>query len=132
MGIHTQGVAMPVLAVDDNESHCYALSRWLQKSGYRVLNAGSVKETLDVINREKPRLVLLDVHLPDGNGYDLCRTLKGNPETKNIKVIVHTATDCSWFGRMEARAAGASAFLTHPVYPDELIAVVQGVLAGSS
>ncbi len=119
---------MPVLTVDDNEAHCYVLSRILERSGFRVLQAHTAREALEVAKRESPRLVLLDVHLPDGNGYDVCRALKSDPVTKNIRVVVHTATDMTWTGRIEAERAGASAFLTYPITPDSLVAVIEGVL----
>lgn len=120
---------MPILAVDDNAAHCYALSRVLSSEGFSVLHAHTVREAEVLTEAQRPRLILLDVHLPDGNGYEFCRRIKSDPKTAGIKVVIHTATDANWSGKQEAEAAGASAFLTYPITRKNLVAVIRGVLA---
>jgi CheY-like chemotaxis protein len=121
-------VSALILAVDDNEAHRYALVRTLEYAGYTVRHAGSAAEAFAVVQREHPDLVLLDVHLPDGNGFEICRRLKDDPATRDILVIMHTAT---WTGPLHAHIVdcGANAFLTYPIQTEHLTSVVEGTLA---
>src|SRR3954469_4517176 len=80
-----------VLAVDDCEEHNYAISRVLEHAGAVVLRAYTGNEALNLASHH-PDAVLLDVNLPDVNGFEVCRRLKGNPATADIPIIFLTAT----------------------------------------
>ena len=67
-----------VLVVDDSAAGRYAVSRMLRRGGYEVREAGTGQEALRLA-AEKPRLVLLDVHLPDVDGHEVCRRLRSDP-----------------------------------------------------
>jgi PleD family two-component response regulator len=79
-----------VLAVDDNEAHNYALSRILGRSGSTVLRAFTGQQALDLAKRQ-PNLILLDILLPDLDGFEVCRLLKSDPVTSGIPVVFITA-----------------------------------------
>jgi|1185.fasta_scaffold344818_1 CheY-like chemotaxis protein len=70
------------VVVDDNEVHAYALGRILESRAYRVLVADCGSEALLVAKQEKPNLILLDVNLPDTDGYHVCRELKSSPDSR--------------------------------------------------
>src|SRR5262245_1534498 len=90
-----------ILIVDDNEPTRYALRRMLEVHGYAVHQAATGVETLREAET-KPDLIILDVHLPDANGYDLCRRLKAAPRTAAIPVLHLSAT----FSDSESRSEG--------------------------
>jgi CheY-like chemotaxis protein len=68
-----------VLAVDDEPTNRYAVSRVLSQAGYKVIEASTGEEALRFIQSERPDLVVLDVRLPDISGYEICRRIKGDP-----------------------------------------------------
>jgi CheY-like chemotaxis protein len=116
-----------VVVVDDNEVHAYALGRILESRAYRVLVADCGSEALLVAKQEKPNLILLDVNLPDTNGYQVCRELKSFPETKQVPVVMYSSNYL--VGNTEAELSGAAGFLTYPVDSIALFAVIDGTLA---
>ncbi|HWR17105.1 MAG TPA: response regulator [Terriglobales bacterium] len=119
---------MRILTVDDNEAHVYALTRILEHNGFEVFSAHNAKDALEIARREHPTVALLDIFLPDKNGFELCASLRSDPQTKDIAVIFHSATANTASARDEADLAGASAFLTYPIDPDDLLIVVRGAV----
>lgn len=116
-----------VLAVDDNEAHNYALRRMLEHKGFEVMAAFSGSQTLELAE-QSPDIVLLDVNLPDVNGFEVCRRLKQGENTKTIPVVFLSATHQTTTAVNDAKEAGADNFLFYPVEPDHLVMVVRGVL----
>ena len=116
---------LTLLVVDDNEAHNYALSKSLQASGATVLSAHSGTETL-LLARKKPDVILLDVNLPDINGFEVCKRLKSDPETEHIAVIFISATYQDPNSKALAQSVGAETYLFHPVDKEQLMAVIQG------
>jgi len=116
-----------VLAVEDNETHRYALTRILESEGFAVIATESGKDALALARQNRPAVILLDVNLSGENGYDLCRTLKSAVETKDIPVVIYTSYEEA--GGFEASAAGATSFLTYPVHPSDLLHVIRGAIA---
>src|SRR3954454_5559593 len=102
---------MTILSVDDNVAHCYAISRILRHAGFTVLEAHTAGEALDIAERERPALALLDIHLPDLHGYELLSQLKKNPATSSMSVILHTATESTTVAKTKADRLGADGFL---------------------
>src|SRR3569832_78567 len=115
-----------VLAVDDNEIHCYAMSMVLQRRGYSVCTARCGSDALELAASVRPDIVLLDVNLPDLSGFEVCRRLRKDPSTREIAVVFHTATSANEVSRTFATHAGGDAFLTYPVNQDHLHSVIQG------
>jgi CheY-like chemotaxis protein len=116
-----------VLAVDDNEAHNYVLSRILGKSGSTVLRAFTGQQAL-AFARQQPSLILLDILLPDLDGFEICRLLKSDPATSGIPVVFVTAMDPEAVPDARAKAVGGEAVLFYPVETDRLLAVIQNQL----
>jgi len=119
---------MSILTVDDNLAHCYALSRILRESGFRVLEAHTGSSAIEIAESYLPEIVLLDIHLPDQTGYHVLRTLRQNQSTKDIGIIIHTATEPSVTAKSRAEQLGADGYLTYPIETPELLATVQHTL----
>lgn len=122
----TENGSITILAVDDNDSLRYSLSRSLQGGGYRVIEARTGAEALRLA-QDDPDLITLDVHLPDTNGFEICRILKNDPKTAHIPVLHISAT----FVDTEFRVRGleaADGYLAEPISREELLATVGALL----
>jgi signal transduction histidine kinase len=117
-----------ILVVDDNETARYAKVRILRVAGFETLEAGAGAETLRIAEERRPRLVVLDVHLPDVNGWEVCRRLKQNPATASIPVLQVSATFVSEEDTVRALEGGADACLTEPLEAPVLVATVRALL----
>jgi DNA-binding response OmpR family regulator len=117
---------MAILNVDDYPPSLYRRSHVLRDAGFEVIEASTGKAALSLAREHRPGLVLLDVHLPDSHGFDICREIKrASPQT----VVVHiSATARSTKSRVEAMHYGADAFLTEPVENSELLRLVASLL----
>ena len=80
-----------ILVVDDEEPIRELLRYNLEKDGFRVACCGSGEEAIKLVRNDPPELILLDLMLPGTGGLDVCRTLKGNPATADIPIIMITA-----------------------------------------
>ena len=117
-----------ILNVDDQEAGRYAVTRILQNYGYEVLEASSGREALRVVFQEYPDLVVLDVNLPDLNGFEVCKKIKSDNRTSHIPVIHLSATYVETQHRIEGLEEGADGYLVQPVDPRELAANVRAYL----
>ena len=115
-----------ILAVDDNDAIRYSLTRALQEGGYRVIEARNGTETLRLAD-QCPDLITLDVHLPDINGFEVCRRLKSNPKTAHIPVLHISATVTDTDNRVRGLEA-ADGYLAEPISREELLATVGSLL----
>ncbi len=109
-----------VLIVDDEETVLLVFKNHLTAAGYDVQTASSGKGALALMEQHPPDLVLLDVMMPDMNGFAVCRAIREKPDWKKLPVIMvtglHGKADSD-----EARQSGASDFLSKPVDYDELV-----------
>ncbi len=117
-----------ILVVDDMEANRYLAGSWLRRKGYRVVEAATGAEALETLAAEQPNLVLLDVHLPDVSGFEVCARIKADPETAAIPVIHMSATAIEPDDRTDGLNHGADGYVVEPVDPAELIAVVESAL----
>ncbi len=117
-----------ILNVDDNEPGRYAKSRILTRAGFKVYDAGTGAEALELAERYTPDLVLLDVNLPDVNGIEVCRRLKTSPESATIMVLQISAHAVTAPQATAALNSGADCYLTEPVDADVLVATVNALL----
>jgi two-component system sensor histidine kinase/response regulator len=117
-----------IVNVDDNEPARYARSRILKTAGFEVHEASTGKQSLEMIASVRPDVVLLDVHLPDANGIEICRELKSNPENASLLVIQMSASALTAPHATAALNSGADMYLMEPIDPDVLIATVRALL----
>jgi DNA-binding response OmpR family regulator len=122
-----RGSVGTILNVDDDELGRFALTHLLRGAGFRVREAGTGGEAL-LLLAEKPDLILLDVHLPDANGFDLCRRIKGDPATAAIPVIFLSAAAVRGEDRIHGLEIGGDDYLVKPVEPAVVVAHVKAVL----
>jgi DNA-binding response OmpR family regulator len=101
-----------VLIVEDEEDICKLLKANLIAIGYDTIEAGTIEDSRKILKTDKPDVIILDVMLPDGNGFDFCKEIKDQDEF--LKVIIYT-------GKLEAvdarraREAGADDFTVKTV-----------------
>jgi two-component system alkaline phosphatase synthesis response regulator PhoP len=118
-----------VLVVDDDVDFCEATKLLLDSKGYEVVLAHDGKEGLEKMRAEGPDLVILDVMMPEMNGYDVCVVLKADPELKKTPVILLTAVDQDLFKTTYTQAMGlmteADDYIAKPVEPQDLVKRVE-------
>ncbi len=116
-----------VLVVDDILPNAKLLEKKLIAEYFDVLCATSGPEALEIIQREQPDIVLLDVMMPGMDGFEVCRRIKENPKTEHIPVVMVTALD-KMSDRMAGLEAGADDFLSKPVKDRALYARVRSLV----
>ena len=118
------------LLVVDDEAMSRQLLREILEERYDVETAETAAEGLEVARLRVPHLVVLDVNLPDGSGIELCRTLRSDPETAAMRVILVTGYSADG-SAVVGLQAGADDYVTKPFGVDELLARVEAVLRRS-
>src|SRR5512132_722070 len=116
-----------LLVVDDTAASRYATSRVLRAAGFIVLEAASGQEAL-ALAQQGPDLVVLDVNLPDIDGFEVCRQLRARPDTARTPVIHLSATFTNAADQVRGLQGGADGYITSPVEPPVLIATVNAFL----
>jgi DNA-binding NarL/FixJ family response regulator len=116
-----------LLVVDDEPNLLRAVAACLKAAGYEVSTARSGREALLQLAEAVPDLVVSDIRMPVMDGYQLARQLRGSPRTALVPIVFLTAKD-ETVDRIEGFRAGIDAYLTKPFEPEELIAVVNGIL----
>jgi signal transduction histidine kinase/DNA-binding response OmpR family regulator len=116
-----------ILLVDDNLASVEFIAIELRRAGYIVAEADNGAAALEAVRKEPPDLILLDVMMPEMDGCELCRRLKGDPATEHIPIIMVTALN-DRANKLQALEAGAEEFLTKPTDRAELMARVNSLL----
>ena len=119
---------LTVLVVDDTPSIRDLIGTYLRKGGYQVIEANNGKDALEKALNKKPDIVITDVVMPEMNGFELCRSLKKNPITKNLRIVVCTSKNQN-IDKMWGMKQGADIYLTKPFTEEEIIQAVQSVAA---
>jgi signal transduction histidine kinase len=117
-----------ILNVDDYDAGRYLRTRLLREAGYDVLEAGNGAEALHLAETRAPALVLLDVHLPDISGLEVCRRIKSNENLSDVIVLHLSASAVSGPQRALGLDSGADSYLTEPIEADVLLATVRSLL----
>lgn len=117
-----------VLIVDDNPANLKLARVVLAAEGYDIFTAADAEQATVAIGACKPRLILMDIQLPGMDGLELTRLLKKNPEHAHIVVVALTAYAMKGDDE-KAKAAGCDGYITKPIDPDTLPALVASYLA---
>jgi len=124
------GMPLKVLVCDDERHIVRLIQVNLERQGYIVVTAFDGKEGLEKIQSEKPNLVVLDVMMPYMDGFEVLKSIRREPETENLPVIMLTAKaqDKDVF---EGYHYGADMYLTKPFNPMELVTFVKRIAQGT-
>jgi two-component system, sensor histidine kinase len=117
-----------ILNVEDYEPTLYMRTRILRDAGFQVLEARTGADAIRLAARERPDLAVLDLNLPDLNGFEVCRRIKGGEDTGQILVLHVSSTMTESDARIRGLTNGADSFLAEPIEPAELVANVRALL----
>ncbi len=117
-----------ILIVDDSPSQLLGIQRIVEKLGHQSLTAEDGAAGVEVAKRELPDMVLMDVVMPNLNGFQATRTLSREATTRHIPVILVTTKDQDT-DRMWGLRQGAKAYLTKPFSEDELAEVIERIFS---
>jgi DNA-binding response OmpR family regulator len=117
-----------ILIVEDEESLLKLESILLSSKGYQVTGVMDGKSALDEINARKPDLVVLDIMLPELDGFEVCKRIKENPETAGIPVVMLTAKKNSQ-DYARGMQVGADAYVTKPFKSAQVMELIEGLLS---
>ncbi len=116
-----------VLVVEDEEDIVRLITFHLEKEGYLVEGAGSGREALEIVSEKTPDLVILDIMLPEMDGLEVCRRLRGNSQTASIPILILSARK-EEFDRVLGLELGADDYMVKPFSVRELVARVRAML----
>ena len=120
-------MAQTILIIDDDIDTLKLVGIMLERKGFRILASTTGKKGLQLAMEEAPDLILLDIMIPDINGYEISRSIRSNPKTDSIPIIMFTARS-QVDDKVEGLEAGADAYITKPARPRELFAQVNSIL----
>jgi DNA-binding response OmpR family regulator len=123
-------VPAKILIVDDDPDMVELLRLALTQAGYSACTATTGTEALAEAQRSSPDLVVLDLLLPGLNGFNVCESLRRNPATASVPIIMITVLP-GQFPRLVGAEAGANAFVNKPFHTQELVSCVEGLLRGA-
>lgn len=123
-------MAEKILIVDDDLETLRLISMMLQKQGYQVVTAKNGTEGLAMAVNERPDMIVLDIMMPEPDGYQVTRQLRENPQTAAIPILMFTAKS-QLESKVAGYEAGADDYLTKPVHPSELIARIKALFTRS-
>ena len=116
-----------ILVIDDEKDLIKLVDHHLSREGYLVIGAKNGIEGLDIAQKHKPDLILLDIMLPKMDGWEVCKRLKSAPETAHIPVVMLTAK-AQEIDKIIGLELGADDYITKPFSPREMVARVKAVL----
>ncbi|HEY3838071.1 MAG TPA: response regulator, partial [Bryobacteraceae bacterium] len=117
-----------ILNVDDYLPGRYARTKVLRQAGFQVVEAQTGKEALDMAILHKPALVLLDVNLPDMNGFEVCKRIREEPALSSLTILHISASAIMPQQQVRGLDSGADGYLVEPMEPSVLIATVNAYL----
>ena len=120
--------SLSVLLVEDHEDSREAIKNWLEWKGWRVFTAGDQKSGLALGQKHAIDLLICDLQLPDGDGWEFVQRLAADPRTRQIPVVMLTACATEAV-KQRARHEGVAAFFFKPCSPDVLAAELRRLIA---
>src|SRR6266542_179674 len=118
-----------ILAVDDQAVNLSLKRSILEPLGYFVLTANSMAQALKLARETPPDLIVSDLNMADGNGFDFIKVVKADPQLKHVPFVFVTSTYCDEVSRAKGLALGAERFLFRPLEPQELLAEIEACLS---
>jgi len=118
-----------ILIVDDDVSITTLLDRILNASGFEAVVVNESARTMDTARASKPDLFILDLMMPEPNGFELCRMLRAESEFENTPILIITASD-DYDSEAISYAAGANDYITKPFDQDDLPKRIKKLLKG--
>lgn len=116
-----------ILVIEDEHALAYMMRIRLEKNGYEVVLAYDGEEGLQKVAAERPDLILLDIILPLVDGWTVCTTLKADPKTKDIFIIVVSAMEKRTLSEKSA-SVGADDYVLKPIEPKDLLAKIAALI----
>lgn len=116
-----------ILVVEDTPSEMELMRHYLQESGCLVISAITAQEALDKAIKQSPDVIVTDVVMPGMSGFELCRSLKKQPETQNVPIVICTSKNQE-IDRLWGMKQGADAYLTKPFTREQLVQSVMAVM----
>jgi len=123
-----KGEPLTILYIEDNRDNRILVKRILEAEGYRVLEAANGPEGIELARAQRPALVLVDINLPDVDGYEVTARLRASEELKDIPIVALTANVMRG-DRERSLASGCSGYIEKPVDVDRLPAQVAAFCA---
>ncbi len=117
-----------ILFVEDEPDIVYLVKKTLENEGYEVAVALTGDEGLKKLRAERPDLVLLDIMMPDIDGWEVCKRIKENGKTKDIPVVMFTVRSSEGSKLKSFRYAHADAHINKPYSKEELLSTIKGLL----
>ncbi len=119
-----------ILIIDDNKNNLLTISATLENymPDYAVITATGASDGIDLAKKENPDVILLDIIMPDIDGFEACRILKSDKKTSSIPIILLTALLTNTKSKIKGLDSGADAFLSKPFDPTELVAQVKAMI----
>lgn len=116
-----------ILVIEDNEQNLYLATFLLEKNGYEVITAKDGFEAIEKVKVEKPHLILMDLQLPEMNGYEATRRIKSIQEISHIPIVA--VTSYAMVGdREKALAAGCVGYIEKPFMPETFVSEIEKYL----
>jgi two-component system, chemotaxis family, response regulator PixH len=116
-----------ILVVEDTLTESEIITGTLRKAGFTTVAVANSEDAKQQILRQKPDAILLDIVLPGESGFELCRTLKENPETAGIPIIL-CSTKNGEMDKFWGMKQGASSYITKPIVGEELVSAMQALI----
>jgi len=116
-----------ILIVEDNEHNMYLINFILEKNGYETIKAFNGEDGIGLAMKEKPDLIIMDIQLPDINGLEVTRRIRGSKVDGTIPIIAITSYAMSG-DKDEALEAGCTGYIEKPINPDTIMAEIEKYL----
>lgn len=116
-----------ILIVEDSPSELELMSHYLQEGGYNVIKASGAKEAIEKAVVQKPDVIVTDVVMPEMSGFELCRSLKKNPITAKVPIVICSSKNQA-IDRLWAMKQGASDYITKPYTREHLLRAIKSVV----
>lgn len=120
-----------LLLVDDEPNIILSLEFLMKRAGYQVRTAADGEAAIHAVEEDPPDLILLDINMPKRDGFDVCQTIRANPDWKDIRIIILTAKGRD-VEREKGMALGADDYITKPFATQDLVDRVNAILGTES